>query len=184
MNAAIAEQRRGALAVAAALTAATLAVAAIVRIAWAPDVRQALGFPFAGIPANSDAAAAIFVNNARLLAAVFAAVLIAQSPWLAGRTARRGPLGAALLAAVDTVLALAVAGNAILVGAAVGAYGTRMIAAVLPHGPLELFAFAMALALHLRAHRGPLEARPILATAAGCLAALALAALLETYAPL
>ena len=46
-----------------------------------------------------------------------------------------------------------------------------MIAAVLPHGPLELFAFAAALALHLRARRGPLGARHILTTAAGCLAA-------------
>jgi hypothetical protein len=111
-------------------------------------------------------------------------VLVAQSPWLAGRDARRGPTGAALLAAVDTVLVLWVAVNSILVGAAVGAYGSRMIAAVLPHGPLELIAFALALALHLRARRGPLGARHILTTAAACLAVLALAAVLETFTPL
>jgi hypothetical protein len=184
MTTAVAEQRRGVLAVAAGLAGATLAVAGVVRIGWAADVRRALAFPFAGLPAHPGTAAAIFANNARLLAAVFAAVLIAQSPWLGGRDARRGPVGAGLLAAVDTVLVLAVALNTILVGAAVGAYGTRMIAAVLPHGPLELFAFAVALALHLRARRGPLGARRILTTAAGCLAVLALAAMLETYAPL
>jgi hypothetical protein len=184
MTAAVSGQCRGVLAVAAGLTAATLAVAAVVRIAWAADVRRALGFPFAGIPAHLDAAAAVFANNARLLAAVFAAVLVAQSPWLAGRDARRSPLASVLLAAVDSVLVLAVAVNTILVGAAVGAYGTRMIAAVLPHGPLELLAYAVTLALHLRARRGPLAVRHILTTAAGCLAVLALAAVLETYAPL
>ena len=184
MTAALVEQRREVLGVAAGLTGATLAVAAIVRIAAAADVRRALAFPFAGIPAQLDAAAVIFANNARLLAAAFAAVLVAQSPWLAGRDASRGPVAAALLAAVDASLVLAIAVNTILVGAAIGAYGTRMIAAVLPHGPLELLAYSSALALHLRAHHGPLASRQILTTAGGCLAVLALAALLETYAPL
>lgn len=184
MTAAIAEQRQAVLAVAAGLTGATLAATVIVRIAWAAEARRSLAFPFAGIPANLDAAVAIFANNARLLAAVFAAVLVAQSPWLSGRDARRGPLGAALLAAVDAVLVLSVAVNTILVGVAVGAYGTRMIAAILPHGPVEFIAFAVALALHLRARRGPLGARHILTTAAACLAVLALAAVLETFAPL
>ena len=180
----IAEQRRGVLPIAAGLTGATLAAAAVVRIWCAADARRALAFPFAGIPANLDAATAIFANNARLLAAVFAAVLVAQSPWLAGRDACRGLAATALLAAVDTVLVLSVAVNTTLVGAAVGAYGTRMITAVLPHAPLELFAFAAALALHLRARRGPLSARQMLTTAAACLALLAVAAALETYAPL
>jgi hypothetical protein len=184
MTGAVAAQRRATLAVAAGLTGATLAAAAPVRLWWAADVRRALAFPFAGVPANLDAAAAIFANNARLLAAVFAAVLVAQSPWLIGRNARRDPAASALLAAVDAVLVLSVAANTTLLGAAVGAYGTRMIAAVLPHGPLELLAFAVALALHLRAHRGPLPASDILATATACLAMLALAAVLETYAAL
>jgi hypothetical protein len=184
MTATAGEQCRGVLTVGAGLTGATLAVAAIVRIGWAGDVRRALAFPFAGIPPRVETAAAIFTTNARLLAALFAAVLVAQSPWLAGRNARRGPVACALLAAVDTVLALAVAANTMLVGAALGAYGTRMFAAVLPHGPLELAAFATALALHLRARRGPLATRDILRTAAGCVAMLALAAGLETYAAL
>ena len=148
------------LAVAAGLTVATLAVAAIVRIGWAGDVRRTLAFPFTGLPPRVDTAAAILATNARLLAAVLAAVLVAQSPWLAGRDARRGPVACGLLAAVDAVLVLAVAANTMLVGAALGAYGTRMVAAILPHGPLELAAFAAALALHLRARRGPLSGAP------------------------
>ena len=69
----------------------------------------------------------IFAGNARLLAAVLAAILVAQSPWLAGRDAARGPVDERrCTAAVDSVLALAVAVNVALVGAALGAYGTRM----------------------------------------------------------
>ena len=181
MTAAIAEQRRSVLAVAAALTGATLAVAASVRTWWAPDVRRALAFPFAGIPADLDAAAAILANNARLLAAVFAAILVAQSPWLADRDARRGPLACGLLAAVDTVLGLSVALNLALVGAALGAYGTRWRSAMLPHGPVELAAFAAALALYLRARRGPLPAARVVAVGAFSVAALAVAAVLETF---
>jgi hypothetical protein len=181
MTATLGEQWRGALAVAAGLAAATVTVAVIVRVGFAGEVRQALGFPFAGIPARPETAATILANNARLLAAVFAAVLIAQSPWLAGPNGRRGLLGSALLACVDTVLVLAVATNALVVGAALGAYGSQMFAAVLPHGPLELAAFAAALALHLQAHRRRLAAHAVLGTAATCLALLALAAALETY---
>ena len=104
-----------------------------------------------GVPARLDTAVSIFTGNARLLAAVFAAILVAQSPWLAGREARRGPVMSALAAAVDAVLALAVAANVALVGGALGAYGERMALAMLPHGPLEMAAYALALALYLRA---------------------------------
>ena len=181
MTVPIGEPWRGALAVAAGLAAVSVTVAAIVRIGFAVDVRKALGFPFAGIPARPETAATILANNARLLAAVFAAVLVAQSPWLAAPSARRGPLGWALLAGVDIVLVLAAASNALLVGAALGAYGNRMLAAVLPHGPFELAAFAAALALHLQGHRCRLAGRRVLGTGAICLALLALAATLETY---
>ena len=124
----------------------------------------------------------IFAGNARLLAAVFAAILVAQSPWFAARDARRGPVISALNAAVDTVLALAVAANVALVGAALGSYGTRMAVAVLPHGPLELAAYALALALYLQARRGPIAACHVVAVGGVCLGGLALAALLETFA--
>lgn len=182
MSASAFEERRDALALACGLTATTLAVAAIVRIGWAAEVRRLLGFGFTGVPARLDTAVSIFAGNARLLAAVFGAILVAQSPWLAGRDARRGPVMNVLTAAVDTVLAFAVAVNVALVGGALGAYGERMAVALLPHGPLELAAYTLALALYLQARRGPIAARHVLAVGAVCLGGLALAALLETFA--
>jgi hypothetical protein len=176
------EERRAALAVACGLTATTLAVAAIVRVGWAAEARRMLGFGFTGVPARLDTAVSIFAGNALLLAAIFGAILVAQSPWLAGREAHKGPVMNVLTAAVDAVLALAVAVNVALVGGALGAYGERMAVAMLPHGPLELAAYALALALYLRSRRGPLPTRHVLAVGAVCLAGLALAALLETFA--
>ena len=172
---------RDAATIAGALSAAAFAVAMVVRLGWAPETRAQLAFGFHGIPARLEAALAILANNARLLTAILAAVLVAQAPWLAGADARRGPALTALRAGVDTLLALTVAANVALVGAALGAYGTRMALAMLPHGPLELAAFATALALYRDARRGPLPVPLVLAVAAGCLAALAVAALAETF---
>ena len=172
---------RDASAVAGVLTAATAAVAIVVRLGWAPETRAQLAFGFHGIPARLDEALAILANNGRLLTAILAAVLVAQAPWLAGPDARPGPALTALRAAVDVLLALAVAANAALVGAALGAYGTRMALAMLPHGPLELAAFATALALYLDARRGPLAIHTMLAVAGGCAGALTAAALAEVF---
>ena len=172
---------RDAATIACALAAAALTVAFVVRLGWAPETRAQLAFGFHGIPARLEAALAILANNGRLLTAILAAVLVAQSPWLAGPDARRGPALTALRTGVDTLLGLAVAANVALVGAALGAYGTRMAVAMLPHGPLELAAFATALALYRDARRGPLPAPLVLLVAAGCLAALAMAALVETF---
>ena len=182
MSAVALEERRAALALAAGLTVATVAVAAIVRVAWAAEARRLLGFGFTGVPARLDTAVSIFADNARLLTAVFGAILVTQSPWLAGHEAPRGPVMSALTAALDVVLGLAVAVNVALVGVALGAYGDRMAIAMLPHGPLELAAFTLALALYLQARRGPIPGRHVLAVGAACLAGLALAALLETIA--
>ena len=175
-------ERRAALAVAAGLTAAALWIAAVVHVACAAQARKLLGFPFTGVPARPAIALSIFASNARLLGAVFAAVLVAQAPWLTGRAGARGPIAAMLLAAVDMLLLLEVAFNTALVGAALGAYGQRMVVAVLPHGPIEVAAYALALTLYLRARRTSLALRHVTAVAAICVAALALAALLETFA--
>jgi hypothetical protein len=177
-------ERASAPMVAGALTVAALWVAVLVQLLCAAQARHALGFPFAGVSPRLTTAVSIFANNARLLLAVFAAILVAQSPWLAGRGGTRGPLGTVLLAAVDSVLALETALNVALVGAAVGAYGRPMIIAVLPHGPVELAAYARALALYLRARRAPLARRRVAAVAATSAATLALAALLETFVAL
>jgi hypothetical protein len=169
-------------AVAAALTVAVLAVAALVRVAYAEPARAMLAFGFGGVAARPQSVVSIFAANARLLAAVIAAAVIVQSAWCGRLAAPRAPLACAVVAALDTLLALQVALNVLIVGAALGAYGTRMVAAILPHGPFELAAFAFALALYLRARRHRLAPRRIATTAAACLGLLAFAAVLETYA--
>jgi hypothetical protein len=65
---------------------------------------------------------------------------------------------------------------------ALGAYGSSMAAAILPNGPLELAAFALALSVYRDARRRPVRAARALGHAATGLALLAAAALLETYA--
>ena len=46
----------------------------------------------------------------------------------------------------------------LVVGAALGGYGTRMVRAMLPHGPVELAAYSLALALYLQGRRRALPA--------------------------
>ena len=59
-----------------------------------------------------------------------------------------------------------------------------MVVAVLPHGPVELAVFARALALYLEARRVRITAPQIARVGALCLAGLAAAAALETFAAL
>ena len=70
----------------------------------------------------------------------------------------------------------------LVVGAALGAYGTRMARAMLPHGPVELAAFALALGLHLHGRRRALPAGRIAAAIAASVVLLAIAAVLEVFA--
>ena len=107
--------------------------------------------------------------------------MIVQSPWCIPRAGQRSALGTLVVSALDALVALQSAFNVCVVGAALGAYGTRMAAAMLPHGPLELAAFALALALYLRARQGPLAPRRLAAVAPACIALLVVAAALETY---
>ena len=69
----------------------------------------------------------------------------------------------------------------IVVGASFGAYGTRMVRAALPHGPVELAAYSLALALYLQGRTRPLPIRHVLAVAALSVSVLALSAVLETF---
>ena len=68
-----------------------------------------------------------------------------------------------------------------MIGASFGAYGTRMVRAALPHGPVELAAYSLALALYLQGRRRPFPARRLLVVMALSVSTLALAAVLETY---
>lgn len=166
-------------ALATALTLACGLIAVVVHAGFAAQARRWLAFPFTGIPARPDIAARIFLHNLRALAAVGGMILITQSgqwrahePTCAPTTARR--LGEVLLGG-------AIVANLIVVGASFGAYGTRMLRAALPHGPVELAAYSLALALYRQGRTRALPTRHMLAVVALSVVMLVLAAVLETY---
>lgn len=167
--------------VAVGLTVACGVIALAVHVWFAAAARRWLAFPFAGIPARPSEAASIFLHNLRALVAVGGLLLIAQSAyWNPGAKEPRSRhrvvrwLGEALLGAV-------VAANVFVVGSGFGAYGMRMLHATLPHGPLELAAYSLALSLYLQARTRRVGARLVLVMLALSVSTIALAALLETY---
>ena len=131
-------------------------IALVVRAWFAASARRWLAFPFAGIPATPGRGGehlhpqpARARGRRRPAADRPIRVLdgaAPRSPGAVHRTLRR--LGEALLGA-------AVAANVIVVGASFGAYGTRMLRAALPHGPVELAAYSLALALYLQGRNAP-----------------------------
>lgn len=175
---------RGVVTVAAGISAglmiAVCAVAVIVSLTGPVAARRWLAYPFGDIPAQAGAAAAIFLHNLRALVAVGGLLAVAQSPYWANK-AKPGAIHAAVQRAGEALLAAAVAANVIVVGASLGAYGVRMVRATLPHGPVELAAYALALALYLEGRTARLGPKHILAMATLSTAALALAAMLETF---
>ena len=172
---------RQAAALATMITASTIAVALVVHFTAAAPARRLLDFPFAGLEARPETALSILATNLRLLLATLTAAVIVQSPWCTPRDGHRSVIGTLVVSTLDAFVALQGAFNVCIIGAALGAYGSRMAAAMLPHGPLELAAFALALALYLQARRGPLPPRRLAAVAPSCLALLVAAAALETY---
>ncbi len=167
--------------VAGVLTVACGVIALAVHVWFAAAARRWLAFPFAGIPARPGEAASIFIHNLRMLAAVGGLLLIAQSAYWPAGTAQPGPLHGTLRRLGEALLGAAVAANLIVIGASFGAYGTRMLRAALPHGPVELAAYSLVLSLYLQARRRPFPARRLLAVMALSASMLAIAAVLETY---
>jgi hypothetical protein len=171
------------LATAARIGAALLVVAAltalVVRLAAAGPVRDLLGFGFSGIPQRLGEVISIWVNNMRLLVALMLAAVVARLARSDG--APSGASTHAVLWTCDTVLVAVSAGHAVLVGAAVGAYGERMVRGLLPHGPIELAAFSIGLALYVAARRGAVAPRRFVALSAAAAGGLAVAAAAEVF---
>ena len=165
--------------VALALITAVGAVAVAVHFALAGQARDALGFRFPGVPATVGTAATIFASNLRVLAGMFAVLAVAQM--LARSPDRERRLLRWLLSLLELLVAGQVAFNTVVVGGALGAYGGRMVRAMLPHGPVELAAWALALALVIAGRRRPLPVRGIVAWAIVTVGLLAIAAGLETW---
>jgi hypothetical protein len=165
--------------VAAAATSCVLLVALVTKVALASQAHSWLHYSFPGVPQRLNAALWIFTNNSRELLGVVGLLLIAQvtvrgsdGPTRVQRLVRTGG---------ELLLAGAIAANVLVVGAAVGAYGDRMVRAMLPHGPVEVAAYTLALALYLQGRSRPLSAVRLTGTIATSVALLAIAALLETF---
>ena len=165
--------------IAATLIAAVALIAAVTRAAFAGQARGWLGYRFPGVPARPGVAVLIFEHNLLALLGVLGVLLIAQ---IAARASDGpGPIQRAVHVCAEVSLAAGIAANTLVVGVAIGAYGLRMVRAVLPHGPIELAAYTLAIALYLHGRRRALPARQIAATIATSLALLAVAAVLETF---
>ena len=165
--------------VAGALTLAVMIVALVTRLAFAIEARQWLAYPFPGVPAKAGIAAAIFTHNLRALLTVGGALLILQIQHWA-RTAPEA-IYRWMRLAVGALLGAAVLANVVLVGVSFGAYGARMVSAALPHGPVELASYSLALALYLQGRSRRLAPRHVLKVGALSVALLAIAAALETF---
>src|SRR4051794_30186263 len=130
---------RSILAISAALVTSVGLIALAVAAGAAAPARRALGFGFGGLRPGPQTALAIFAHNAMLLGGVILAAAVVH---LAGRrklaSAQRPGADVLARSALDTLVALEAAFNVAILGAAIGAYGTRMLRAILPHGPLEL----------------------------------------------
>jgi hypothetical protein len=166
--------------VAGALTVAAGAIAAIASVTVASGARHWFAYPFAGIPARPGEAVAIFLHNLRALSAVGGLLLVSQSPRWGGKMTG-GSVPAAIRRGGEALIAAVVSANVIVVGTSLGAYGLRMACALLPHGPIELAAYALALALYLQGRDKSLSLQHVLAVFALSISLLALAAVLESF---
>lgn len=139
----------GAMIVTAGLVAATVAL-----FAGAP-VRRWLDFRFSGIPPELSQVLGVLANNLRLLGGLFAAAVVGQlAVWTAPPGASSNSRGMrAMVWACDVTVVLACANHVFLVGATVGGYGGRGLSALLPHGPIELFAYSLGLSLYVVSRR-------------------------------
>jgi len=159
--------------------AAVLVVAGAVRVTVADQARGWLHYSFPGVPPRADVAVGIFLHNGRAILGVLGLLLIAQLA--ARRPEDPGRAQRLILVAGELILAAVITVNVLVVGAGLGAYGARMVGADLPHGPVELAAYALALSIYLQGRRRALPAAHLAKVVAASVALLALAATLETF---
>ena len=155
-----------------ALILIVIAAAAVALTGLADDARRMLGFDFRGVQPAPSEAARIALHNARIAGGTLLCAAII--PLLKARARQ----------AVERVLATLLAISAIAVGVTVGAYGTRAMAALIPHLPLEFAALSLTGGAYLQACQRAQRPRELAATAAATAALLIVAAVLETYLPI
>jgi hypothetical protein len=166
-------------------SAITAIIAVVVAVTIAAQARRWLGFGFSGIPPRIGDAGSVLLDNSRFVFGLGAAALLVQ---LIARGAHATKPTDALRVlvplrmVVDAVVLLAVLVNLALVGLAVGAYGWRMVVALLPHGPFEVCAYCIAANVFINARHRPIAGREWLAAGLVCAGMLTVAAVLETFA--
>lgn len=168
--------------VAALLVGLTGGTAMAVHFLAAERARATLDFGFAGVPHTFGTAAGIFANNARVLAAILVACLAVQVGRGLTEPAFARTVGQAIAVICDATLLVLCCLQIVVIGAAYGAYGLQTVRATVLHGPFELAAFSIGLALYLSARCEPLCWRRFVSTSASALALLAAGAVLETLA--
>ena len=171
------ELARLAILIGVAAIAACVVIAGVVAMAAPVQARGWLGFTFPGLAPRPAVAEGIFAHNLRSLSGVFVLLIFAR---LASRAPDKRPARLAVRLG-ELILAGAITANIVVVAAALGAYRERMAIALMPHGPLELAAYSLALALYLQDRRRNLPAAYAAKVAVGCVALLASAAVLETW---
>jgi hypothetical protein len=152
-------------------------VAAGVALADPNGVRTALHFGFGHVPRVPAQAVAIFLNNLRLLCVpLLMAVDVHLRVAISSSRGRR-----AYVAFCDLVAIAPALNNIMIIGASVGAYGMRMVSAMLPFGPVEIAAFATAASVYVHARRADsVRGLPaLLSPTAAAVLLLAVAAALE-----
>lgn len=162
--------------------AAAIPVVAVVAIIDPRRERALLRFGFAYVPHAPGQTLAIIAANLTVLLPFLLMAVLLQARWACWTAAGRR----ALTWFFDLVVALPVLHNLVLpVGSSVGAYGWRMVLSMLPAGPIELAAFALAASVYLHSRRTRIRAAQIgqpARVAALSFAVLLVAAITETYA--
>lgn len=156
-------------------------VAVVVAAGDPARERAELRYGFASTPHAAGQVLAILAANVTLLGAYLAAAVLVQARWTCEtRAGRRTFTGFC-----DLIVVLPTLHNLVLVlGTTVGAYGVRMLGSMLPAGPVELTAYALAAAVYLHSRRTRIEPRqapPVASAALVACATLIAAALVETY---
>lgn len=129
-------------------------------------------------PASSGSlhdALAIFANNVQIWVLVGAATLL-QPRGVEGLAAGRLPLWL-----TDLAVGAVITFNLIALGGVLGALGAHALVRVLPHAPLELGGFLLALIAYLRARRGELCCAEAVRFFALAVALIACGAFVESY---
>ena len=163
------------------LLAASFTIALLIRLTAMSATQCLLGFTFPGLRPSLTTATSVFLNNARLALVLFAFALVMS---LGGTRGRSDPdvLARVACALMDAIVAAVVLLNVALVGASVGAYGARMVRTLLPHGPLEVLAYSIAISAYANARMGRRQHwRDLVLAGGACLVMLAVAAMVETY---